>query len=245
MGRFINYAHRGASGYCPENTMAAFEEAIALGATGIETDVQMTKDHRLVLIHDESLFRTTGKQRMVKELTFAELKKLDAGRWFHRKFRGETVPALEDLLDFVRQKDIMLNVELKNGLIFYPNIEERLIGLIRRYGLSERVVISSFNHYSVARVKQLAPEMKTAILYASGLFKPWTYARRIGAKALHAHHSTVTPNLVDEARQNDVIYTPYTVNQPYEMERLLQAGVEGIITNYPDRLDALLAKAVV
>jgi len=237
----INYAHRGASGVCPENTMAAFKKAIELGATGIETDVQLTKDGKLVLIHDESLKRTAGAEGWVKDGTLSELKRLDAGSWFNPAFKDETIPELDELLELAKPTGLILNLELKNGVVQYQGLEEKVIAAVRAYGMSERVIISSFNHYSLAVCRQLAPEIKTGVLYMEGLYRPWDYAKTVGAAALHPYHYAVTPEWVSEAREHGVIYNPFTVNDPEQMKRLIAAGVAGIITDYPDRLAALLA----
>lgn len=242
MNQTINFAHRGASAYCPENTMASFRKALELGATGIETDVQRAKDGRLVLIHDESLKRTTGDDRLVKDVTYEELAALDAGSWFDPSFQDERIPALEELLELVKDKGTIVNLELKNGVILYPGIEEQLIEAVKAYGLSEQVVISSFNHYSLAICKQLAPEIRTGILYMEGLYRPWDYAASLRADALHAYKYAVLPEWVQEAAAQGIAYHPFTVNEEIEMERLLQFGVSGIITDYPDRLDALMKR---
>lgn len=240
----LNIAHRGASAYCPENTMAAFKSALELGATGIETDVQMTLDGQLVLIHDESLKRTTGSPKLVKDVTLEELKQLDAGSWFKPEFAGERIPTLRELLELVRPYDgVMVNLELKNGVVLYPGLEEAVIEEIRLQGMSERIVISSFNHYSLVLSKQLAPEVRTGILYMEGLYEPWEYAARIGADALHAAHYAVLPEWVAQAAEQGVVYHPWTVNEPAEMKRLLKAGVAGIITDYPDRLGELIKES--
>lgn len=241
MKKLVNYAHRGASAVCPENTMAAFRKAIEIGATGIETDVQISKDGQLVLIHDEALKRTTGAPGWVKDLTLEELKKLSAGSWFHSDFKDETIPTLDELLTLTKDTDLIVNLELKNGIFQYPNLEAKTIAKIRAYGMTDRVIISSFNHYSLVLCNQLAPDIQTGILYMEGLFEPWVYAKRIGATALHAFHFAVIPEWVAEARKQGVIYNPFTVNDPMEMKRLISAGVAGIITDYPDRLAALLA----
>lgn len=240
MKTIINYAHRGASGYCPENTMAAFARGLELGATGIETDVQLSKDGQLVLIHDEQLKRTTGAAGLVKDYDLAELKKLDAGSWMSKDFEGQTIPALEELFDLVKQRNMILNLELKNGFIQYPGIEEKIIAMIKKYDMVERTIISSFNHYSLAYCHQLAPEIQTGILYMEGLYEPWKYAEQIGATALHAYKYAVIPEWVAEAAKCGKIYNPFTVNEPHEMQRLIDAGVAGIITDYPDRLAQLL-----
>lgn len=238
----INFAHRGASGYCPENTMAAFAKALKLGATGIETDVQMTKDGKLVLIHDETLTRTAGLQQFVKDTPYAAIAELDAGSWFHASFASERVPLLEQLLDLVKDGDTVINLELKNGIVLYEGLEKKVIEMVRAYDRADRVIISSFNHYSLALCKQLAPEIRTGVLYMEGLYRPWEYAKTLQASALHANKYAVLPEWVAEAAENGIAYHPFTVNDPAEMARLLDAGVAGIITDYPDKL-ALALKA--
>jgi len=237
---FFNFAHRGASGYAPENTMAAFVKAVQLGANAIETDVQMTKDGQLVLIHDETLRRTAGIDGWVKDYTLAELKELDFGGWYGESYRDERIPTLGELLDFAKEHDLYLNVELKNGVVPYPELELRTAELIRKAGMIDRVIISSFNHYSLVLMKQLAPDIQTAILYMEGLYEPWAYAKRVGASALHPIYLAVTKEWVTQAREAGIRYHPFTVNGEAEMAALLQAGVDGIITDYPDRLAKLL-----
>lgn len=129
MNNIINFAHRGASAVCPENTMAAFRKGLELGATGIETDVQMTKDGGIVLIHDETLNRTTSGTGYVKDHSLAELLEVDAGSWFGPEFKDERLPLLEDLLDLLQGRDTILNIELKNGTFLYPGMEEKVIAV--------------------------------------------------------------------------------------------------------------------
>jgi glycerophosphoryl diester phosphodiesterase len=240
MAQVINFAHRGASAYCPENTMAAFEKALELGATGIETDIQMTKDGQLLLIHDESLARTTGVNQFVKDLSLEEIKDKDAGSWFHPDFKNERIPTLEELLDLVKHTDTIINLELKSGMILYPGIEKMVVETVRKYEMEERVIISSFNHYSLVEVKQIAPEMKTAVLYSEALYEPWHYAKQLGASSLHPFYPAARPEFVAEAKNYGIDYNPYTVNETGDMEVLIAAGVNGIITNYPDRLASLI-----
>ncbi|MDQ6421360.1 glycerophosphodiester phosphodiesterase [Paenibacillus sp. LHD-117] len=238
----INFAHRGASAYCPENTMAAFARAVELGATGIETDIQRTKDGKLVCIHDDSLLRTAGLNRLVNDTDYEELSHLDAGSWFDPSFSGERVPTLDQLLQLAAQSELILNLELKNGVVLYPGMEAEVIAAVREAGLANRVVLSSFNHYSLALCKQLAPDIRTGILYMEGLFRPWEYAATLKADALHAYHYAVLPEWVHDAAEAGIVYHPFTVNEDREMVRLIEAGVAGIITDYPDRLNALLAE---
>lgn len=241
MNNIINFAHRGASAVCPENTMAAFRKSLELGATGIETDVQMSSDGGLVLIHDENLKRTAGAEGYVKDHTLSQLLELDAGSWFGPEFQNERLPTLEELLDLLQERDTLLNIELKNGMFLYPGLEEKVIAAVRDYGMSERVVLSSFNHYSLAYCKSLAPEIRTGILYGEGLYRPWDYAASLHADALHAYHYAVLPEFVAEASEHNVVYHPWTVNDPGRMKALIAAGVAGIITDYPDVLSRLLA----
>ncbi|MDQ0089362.1 glycerophosphoryl diester phosphodiesterase [Paenibacillus anaericanus] len=236
----INFAHRGAAGLYPENTMISFARALELGATGIETDVQVTKDGHLILIHDENLHRTAGVAAWVKDLTLEEVKSHEAGSWFHEDYRGEQIPTLEELLELVKSSDTIINLELKNGIVMYPDIEKKVIETVQRYEMSERVIISSFNHYSLVECKKLAPEIRTGILYMEGLYEPWDYAKRIGADALHANKFAVIPELVAAAAEQGVVYHAFTVNEQSEMKALIKAGVAGIITDYPDRLAELL-----
>lgn len=242
MKNVINFAHRGAAGHCPENTMASFRRSLELGATGIETDVQMTKDGQLVLIHDEHLDRTTGVKAWVKDMTLEELKHLDAGSWYGEKYAGEQIPTLQELLDLVKEHDgVILNLELKNGVVLYPGIEDKVIEAVRSYGIEDRLIISSFNHYSLAECKRIAPEIRTGLLYMEGLYEPWKYAKQAGANALHPYMYAVLPEWVAEATKEGIAYHPFTVNEKEDMRRLIAMGVDGIITDYPDRLAELLS----
>lgn len=238
----VNYAHRGASGYRPENTMASFIHAVELGATGIETDVQLTADGELVLIHDESLLRTTGVDKLVKDVTLAELQQYDAGSWFSPQYANERIPTLDQLLVLVQEQQLMLNIEIKSGIIVYPNIEKLVIDKINEYNLKEKVIISSFNHYTLATCKQIDPTIATGILYMEGLFRPWNYAQTLQADALHALHYAVTKEWVEEARQHGIIYNVWTVNEEQHMKAFVALGVAGIITDYPDRLHHILMR---
>lgn len=242
MKNVINFAHRGASGCCPENTLAAFQKALELGATGIETDVQLTKDGQVIVIHDESLARTAGLKKLVKDTEYEELSSLDAGSWFAPAFHNQRIPTLEQLLELLKPTGIVLNIELKNGVIPYPGIEEKVIRMVRDFRMTERVIISSFNHYSLVTCKQLAPEIRTGILYMEGLYRPWDYAASLQADALHAYKLAVTPEWAAEASAHGIAYHPFTVNDPSEMETLIDAGAAGIITDYPDRLAEILAR---
>lgn len=235
-------AHRGASAIRPENTMSAFKKAIEMGANAIETDVQMTKDGHLILIHDEQLSRTTNGVGWVKDYTLKEIKKLDAGYWFSPEYANETIPTIDELFILIYNTNLWVNIEIKMGFIMYPGIEQRLVDKIKEYGLEGRVIISSFNHYSIKMVSTISPELNTAILYSIGLYEPWNYALNIGARYLHPNKNVVYKELVDAAHQYGMKVYPYTVDDEREMRYLIEMGVDGIITNVPDRLITVINK---
>ena len=141
-----NFAHRGFSGKYPENTMLAFEKAVEAGADGIELDVQLTKDGEIVIIHDETIDRTTDGKGFVADYTYEELKKFDASYIYTGKMGFNKIPALREYFEFVKDKNIVTNIELKTGINEYFGIEEKVWGLIKEYNLAEKIIISSFNH---------------------------------------------------------------------------------------------------
>lgn len=233
-------AHRGFSAKAPENTMAGFRLALDAGADGLEFDVQLTKDGIPVVIHDETLERTTGKKGYVKDLTLKELQKLSAGSTFSSAFKKEEIPTLEQLFTELGSEFRLLNLELKTGMFPYPFIEEKVITLIRKYRLERRILISSFNHHSLQRIKMLAPDLPIGVLYMEGLVEPWLYARRLYAAALHPFYPNVTHEYVIVAHRFGLGVNPFTVNDDETMKTLIDAKVDSIITNHPDRLKKLL-----
>lgn len=237
----INYAHRGASGYYPENTMLAFEKALELGATGIETDIQMTKDGELVLIHDELVNRTTDGNGLVKDYTYSELSKLDAGGKLFPEFKGLKIPTLKELLEFAKEKNLMLDLEIKSNVIQYPNIEEKIIDTIYDYKMQDNVILSSFNHYSLVKVKKISKKIKIGLLYVAGLYHPERYAKSIGAEALHPYfHAVNNPKIIKDIKKSKILINPYTINDENFLKLFVDYGVTGIITNYPDRLSKII-----
>lgn len=237
----INYAHRGASAYYPENTMLAFERAIELGCTGIETDVQLTKDGYLVLIHDEKLNRTTDAVGYVKDFSLSEIKSMDAGSFKDKCFRGVSIPTAEELIKLVVDKSIMINFELKTGEIWYEGIEEKLLNLIHKYNFAEKVIISSFNHYSIDKCKQIDNSIKVGLLYSDGIFEPQLYAKTVGAEAIHPYFYAVDNKaLINRIKASGIMINAYTINEENDMKRFLDYKVDGIITNFPDKLNKLI-----
>ncbi len=236
-------AHRGFSSRAPENTMAAFGMAVEFGADGLEFDVHLSKDGEVVICHDERVDRTTDGQGWIKDFSWPELQRLDAGSWFGTEFSGARIPRLSELLEMVTDTRLLINIELKTNIFTYPGIEEKVIRLVQNFGIVNRCIISSFNHYSLVRVGAILPELKTGALYDADLFKPWEYATTFGATALHPEHHSVTPEMVRAAHDRGLQVNPWTVNEPAHIERMIAAGVDALITNYPERAKQLLLGA--
>lgn len=228
------YAHRGASCYAPENTMISFKKAVTMGADGIEIDVHMSKDGYLVVCHDEKVDRTTNGNGYIKDINMKELKELDAGSWFGKEFTGEKIPLLDEVLELIKSENLLLNIELKNGPIFYDNLEKNVVNKVKDYGLEENVIISSFNHYSLLQTKKLEPRIKTGILYIAGMVSPWKYAKSIGADAIHPLFLTINKEVTEECLRNDIMVNPFTVDRESDMILMRKINVTSIITNCPD-----------
>ena len=229
------FAHRGSAGTHPENTMAAFKEAERIGADGIELDVHITKDNQIAVIHDKTVDRTTNGTGDVSSLTMEELKKLDAGSHFSEEFHNENVPALTEVLSWMQGNALKLNIELKNVTVDYPGFEERLLEEVQRFGLKNRIFFSSFNHEALKKIHDLDPGMECAILYLEKLYKPWDYAKSLGAKGLHPHHPNTSEVMIKEAQRQGFPVRVYTVNDENTMEKFVRAGCAAIITDYPEK----------
>ena len=233
-------AHRGASGHAPENTLAAFRKALSLGAAFIETDLQLSRDAHFVAIHDDSVNRTTGGQGAVKDLTLAELRTLDAGSWFGSEFTGERIPTLEELLDFSKKHDVVFYLELKPTGTWGG--EHALIGALRESGEIPRAVVISFDSAILESLRKIEPTLMTGLLYDGQIERPIERAVEIGARQLAVRGDLVTPALLAEARKKDLQVVCWTVNHPAHMRLLMDAGVDGIMSDYPDRLVAAQKK---
>jgi glycerophosphoryl diester phosphodiesterase len=235
-------AHRGASGHAPENTLAAFKKAVALGATFIETDLHLSRDARFVAIHDATLNRTTNGQGSVHDLTLAELRRLDAGSWFGSEYAGERIPTLEEILAFSKKNDVVFYLELKPGGSWGG--EHALIGALRESGEIPRAVVISFDASIVLSLRKIEPTLMTGLLYDGQIENPVEKAVEVGARQLLVRGDLVTPSLLIEARKRDLQVVCWTVNHPAHMRLLIAAGADGIMSDYPDRLVATLKKEI-
>lgn len=222
-------AHRGTSLTAPENTLPAFEAAVKQGLAGIELDVQMSKDGHLIVIHDERVDRTTNGKGLVKDMTLEEIKSLDAGSWFAEKYVGVKIPVLEEVLEIVGNRESILNIELKSGIIQYPGLEERVFKAVKKYNLLDRVIFSSFNHYSLLKINEFSDKAKIGVLYYAGLVDPWEYGRKLKAYSLHPFFPSVTEQMVKQCLKHGMKVIPFTVNDKETAKRLIDYGVEYLI----------------
>ncbi|WP_312092293.1 glycerophosphodiester phosphodiesterase [Niallia sp.] len=226
------FAHRGFSAQYPENTMKAFEEAAKAKADGIEIDIQMTRDGEIVIIHDEKVDRTTNGLGYVQELSYKELRSLNAGHRF-KHIEKEAVPTLIELFDWMEHNTITCNIEMKNNKITYKGMEEKTIELIRKYGFENRIIFSSFNHYSLVHSYRIAPEIETAPLLSDGIYQPWIYANAIGAKGFHPNYKRISHEIIKSSKDKNIKVRAYTVNNPKTMRALMNEGISAIITDEP------------
>lgn len=229
----IVLGHRGASGYAPENTLEAFKMAMDMGADGFELDVHLSKDGELVVIHDETVDRTTDGTGFVGEMTLAELKALDASN--HKEgYKGAKIPTLGEVYDLIRDTDHIVNVEIKTDNIFYPQLEEKVLALEKEKGMEGRIVYSSFNHYTVKKIRALAPDAQIGMLFGDVLVEPYDYCKSVGANLLHPSKANLNvPGFAEKAKEAGLGMNVWTVNEEEYMEKCLACGA-GIVTNYPD-----------
>jgi len=268
MNSTMNIAHRGARSLAPENTIAAAGKALQVGADMWELDVQLTADDELIVMHDDTLTRTSNAPLRfpdrhpwrVSDFTLAEIQTLDCGSWFNEKdpfgqiragavpaeaqqsYVGERAPTLREALQFTLDNDWRVNVELKDlrtkgkGLL----VVEKTVALIEELSLQERVVVSSFNHDYLRQVRRLNSDIAAAILSARAIRKPLPYLTDVGAQAYNPGRSAVRGKAVQAVRSAGFDVTVWTVNDEKTMRRLMQMGVSGIITDFPQVLSRIL-----
>jgi glycerophosphoryl diester phosphodiesterase len=227
--------HRGASGYAPENTMAAIKKAINMSCNGLELDVQLTKDQKVIVHHDWNVDRTTNGKGEIKDLTLDDIRKLDAGKWYSDEFIGEKVPTLEEVLLEVPE-NLFLNIEIKSKADDNRGIEKEVIELLNKYNRLENTVLSSFNHLCLERIRKINPEIKIGILFEAYLLDLFDYIKKFKAYSIHPCNYYVSKELIDKAKDNNMKVFCWTVNDKSRAIELSEMGVDGIITNYPDLL---------
>jgi glycerophosphoryl diester phosphodiesterase len=251
-GRVTLSAHRGAQGYAPENTLAAFRLAVDQGAELIELDVHQTRDRQVVVIHDDTLDRTTTGSGWVGDSTWSEVRKLDAGGWFGAAFAGEPLPRLSDVLTWARPTGIALAIELKRpnaalGRPAYPEFSQRVVRLIEEQAMTQRVLLHSDHHPSLREVKQLSPDIATAAAVGGAAYIDLLgIIHAAGANGLTIHWRWVDRELVELCHGAGLHVFGFGIHEDLshlnELHALLANGVDLVSSSYPDRLRRAVAE---
>ena len=232
-------AHRGASGEAPENTLAAFSLAVEQGAQVIELDVHMTRDGYPVIIHDATVNRTTDSTGLVWEKTMTELQDLDAGSWFGTQFSGERVPTLEEVVTWARGR-VALAIEIKNAPILYRGIEASVTGMLERHNALQDHEVFSFDHLCIRRIKAREPSLLTGVCYVADSVDHNALALAASATVLHPMFHYLRSDTVRDAHAASLLVFPWTVNTHQDIRKMATLGVDGIVTDFPERVRAIM-----
>ncbi len=238
---FVVIAHRGASFYAPENTHSAFRLAIEMKAEMIELDVSISKDGVPVVVHDETVDRTTTESGEVGSFNLEELKKMEVGAWFDEKFEGEPFPTLEEVLKYTKGK-IAVNIEIKTEAVSdnaKGGVVDKSLQLVREAGVENEVIFSSFDYRVMEHLEELAPEISKAILYEgsqSGDLTPSELVKKYKVDAFNCSHRQLSEEWVTDLKQNDIPFFVYTVNDEDLMKSVIGKGAAGIFSDKPDVL---------
>lgn len=245
VNEFTIIAHRGASAYYPENTLASFEGAAALGADMVELDVQLTSDGEVVVFHDEKISRCTNGRGRIADHTLAELRTLDAGSWFDKRFRDEKIPTLAEVLHLCRGR-IAVNIEVKTEAVadgVSGGIEEKCLRTVDRAGMRGHVVFSSFDPRAILHLKAIDAETPVAVLYQKkyyGQQLPSAIVSSLHADAFNCSARELDKGWLADLNDHAIPVNVYTVNEEKKMARWLALGIRGIFTNHPDVLKRVL-----
>ena len=228
------FAHRGSKGTHPENTLASFKEAVRVGSDGIELDVHLTKDGHLVVIHDETVDRTTNGTGEIRNLTLAEIKAMDAGSWFHNKYAGEKIPTLEEVLLLLTELGFngQLNIELKTDVIQYKGLVEKCLALQGTKTWPFAIVYSSFNPYTLVELKEANPSQEIGLLFES---KEWADKGDAMLEKESYHPDLKLLDWAIEWNRNQLPLRVWTVNEDTDINRCFELQIEAIFTDYPEK----------
>ncbi|RKD76022.1 glycerophosphoryl diester phosphodiesterase [Sinobaca qinghaiensis] len=224
------FAHRGVSIAKPENTMAAFKLAEEKGADGIELDVQLTRDNKVIVMHDLSINRTTNGRGTIRSKTWDDLKKLDAGSWFGGTY--EPIPLLEDVVSWLSGNTLLVNIELKGPLKTMPDLIRAVKNIVEPALPASRVIISSFHHPTVVSLHEEWKEPEKALLVSSGLYKPLRYLQQAEVFSLHVKRQTISDKEMVELMEQGITVRVFTVNDEKALQRLINLQVDGIMTDH-------------
>lgn len=238
--RPVIIAHRGYKAKYPENTLASFEAAVACGAPMIELDITLTRDRKIVVIHDDTLNRTTSGRGAVMDFTLTELKQLDAGAWFSPAFQGQTIPTLEELFHWIHPP-VLLNIEIKTSA-FEPHhppdaIENQLVDMIRANHRMQQVLVSSFEPGFLINIARQHPDISLALLSKKKADNAVvSFCKKYNIVSWNPNHRILTPDQVRRMHQHNIAVFPYTVNRLKDAKKLINMGVDGFFTDDPVRM---------
>ena len=228
------WAHRGNSFQFPENTMEAFASALALGADGLELDVHFTSDQQIVVTHDESIERVSNGCGRVVDQPLAQLRSYNGHKTKPESVQMAKIPLLAEVLELVKPTQAMINIEIKSGIVLYEGIEKAVWDLVRDFGMQDRVLYSSFNHFSLTTLKQIDSHTKIGLLYSEAMVDPALYAKHVQAEAIHPFFPTCfAPGVMEGCLAEHIDVNPWTVDDAEMMQSLQKLGVHAIITNDP------------
>ena len=237
------FGHRGVMWEAPQNTLAGFRRACALGLAGVELDAQLCQTGEVVVLHDYTVDETTDGKGRVDGMPFAALRELSAGGWFHDRFAGERIPTLDEVLEETAP-DLLVNVELKADTFGTNGLEDAVAAILRAHAVEHRVLVSSFNPFALLRFQRIMPEIPIGLLYtydlALYLRRAW-FAPILKPAAMHPNYEMLTPAGIRFAQRRAPILNTWTVNDVTEMRRLLDAGVNAIMSDEPAVLQAVVA----
>ncbi len=243
-------AHRGANKTAPQNTIPAFENAIAMGTDGFETDVHLSKDGVPVICHNYTIDETSNGSGEIEKMTLAELKSYDFGSYYDEKFKGTTLPTLDEFLDLAVGKNLkILNIELKpeKNDARRETLVRKTLEAVKERGLSDILLISSFSKEILEYIKQIDPSCKTAFLYPAGYIRahlafvpPFAAMEKMKCYAAHPHKLCIRSDFVQKAHKNGLVINVWTINEDEDIRNMIEAGVDGIITDCPDKVRRIL-----
>ncbi len=242
MANFVRVAHRGASGNFPEHTRLAIEKAIEARADMIELDCQLSCDGHVVVFHDERLQRTTGTTGAIKDKTLAQLKDLDVGKWRKKSFQGQKILTLEEAMDCLNgQVDLCLDIKQFPGAP--QGIELKLLFILSHYDYLERTIFSSFDYGCLRRLRELAPEIRLGPIYGSRAAEdPLKVAEQVQAHSVHVRKELATRVFLDQAWNSGLDVFVWTVNEVRDMQKFASLGVQGMISDFPEKFWKLQGK---
>ena len=243
-------AHRGANKRAPQNTIPAFRKAIELHCDGFENDVHLTKDGRIVICHNYTIDDTSTGKGLISDMTYEELLQYDFGSYFSPEFAGTKIPLLEEFLDLCTPEHKVINIEIKPPQNPNSTIAAQTIAMVKERGLFDNLIVSSFDPQVLIDCKKIDPATKTGLLYEPGEEKCEevcedfvAYAKKLNVDAVHPFIGFVTEDYIEEAHEAGLIVNPWTVNQDFQIERLVEWGCDGLITDVPDYAREIAEKA--